>query len=95
METEFSVFDVLKKVVLWLSPLVFLEGMFLVLFKADKQLRLEEFLNQKIGLRRKLVPEIEKNIYSVHNWLMNRTSVIGIFFIVYSVLIFIVLLHYC
>jgi hypothetical protein len=92
MEGELSFFGILRIMLLWLTPFVFLEGVFLMLFKPEKQQKLEEFLSRKVGLRQRMVPQIEKNIYTFHNWLMHKTPILGIIFIVYSICLFAVLI---
>ncbi len=92
MLEELTVFEVMRTILLWLSPLVFLEGILLLIGKADKQIKLERRLDKEIGgIRKRLIPRIETNIYTFHNWLLKRPFILGLFFIIYSVMLFIIL----
>jgi len=92
MEEQLTIFEVMRTILLWLSPLVFLEGILLLIGKADKHIRLEHRLGKEIGgIRKRLIPKIETNIYTFQNWLVKRTFVLGLFFIICSVMLFTVL----
>ncbi len=89
---ELTIFEITRIVLLWLSPLVFLEGIALLIVKADKHIKLEHRLGREIGgIRKRLVPKLETNIYTFQNWLLKRNFVLGLFFILYSVMMFTIL----
>ncbi len=94
MGEQITVFDVMKTVLLWLSPLVFLEGILLLILKVDKHTKLEHHLSKEVGgIKKRLIPKLETNIYSLQNWLVKRTIVLGLFFIIYSLMLFVVLVR--
>ena len=85
-------FTVLKNVVAYLTPLVFLEGILLLLMKEEKYSKIEEHLGKEIGgIRRRVIPRLENNIFTFQKWLLKRKIILGIFCMVYSVLLFTVL----
>ncbi len=93
MGEQLTIFDVMRTILLWVSPLVFLEGLLLLIIKVDKHIKLENQLGKEIGgIKKRLIPQIETNIYTFQNWLLKRTSILGLFFIIYSVMLFIVLI---
>jgi len=92
MEEELTIFEVMRTILLWLSPLVLLEGIVLLIGKADKQIKIERLLGKEVGdIRKRLIPRIETNIYTFHNWLLKRSFILGLFLIICSVMLFIVL----
>ena len=92
MEEQLTIFEVMRAILLWLSPLVLLEGIVLLIGKADKQIKIERLLGKEVGdIRKRLIPRIETNIYTFHNWLLKRSFILGLFLIICSVMLFIVL----
>ncbi|MFA5356992.1 MAG: hypothetical protein WC301_06305 [Candidatus Omnitrophota bacterium] len=89
---EITVFHVIKTVAFWLTPLVLLEGILLLLLRADKYTKLENRLGKEVGgIRKKMIPRLERDIYILQNWLLKKTPVVGVFFVVYAILLFIAL----
>jgi len=92
MEEQSVMFEVLKAIVLWASPIVFLQGILLLIIKKDGQVKLEERLGKEIGgVRKKLIPKLETNIYDFQNWMLGRIFILSVIFIVYPILIYLVL----
>ncbi len=92
MEEQLTIFEVMRTIVLWLSPVVFLEGVLLLIIKVDKYIKLEHSLGKELGrLRKRVIPRIENNNYTFQNWMLKRTFTLGILFIIYSIMSFIVL----
>ena len=91
MEEQLTIFEVMKTILLWLSPMVLLGGMILLIGKADKSIKLEARLGKEVGIKKRLIPRIETNIYTFQNWILKRTFILGLFFIIYSIMLFIVL----
>ena len=81
----------MRTILLWLTPLAFLAGIFLLTGKVDKCIKLEQFLDKEVGIKKRLIPKIETNIYSFQNWLVKKRVMLGLFLIVYSIVSFIVL----
>ena len=92
MLEELTVFEVMRMALLWLSPIFFLVGMFLLFTKEEKHHKLESVLGKEMGiLNKKLIPRIENNIDIFHKWLIRKRAMLGLFLIVYSTALFIVL----
>ncbi|MDD4939530.1 MAG: hypothetical protein PHE18_01705 [Candidatus Omnitrophica bacterium] len=92
MEEQITFFDVLRTILLWFSPVIFLEGLLLLFMKVDKHIKLENHLEKEVvRIGKRVFPRIETNIYTFQNWMLKKTFGLGIFFIVYSVLIFLAL----
>ena len=92
MEEQITILKVMKAVLLWLSPFIFLEGVLMLIIRVDKHIKLEHYLGKEIGgIRKRIFPKIETNIYAFQNWLLKKTSLLGLFFIFYSILLFAVL----
>lgn len=89
MQAEITVFDIIRPIMFWLSPVIFLFGVLLVLYSNYR--KLEEFLGQEIGgLQKRVVLAIETNIYVFHEWLLERRTLTGVFCIICSILFFFV-----
>ena len=87
-----KVFLAMKTFLLWTCPLVFIEGILLLLTKEDKYSKIEEKLVKEVGgIRKRVFPKIETNIYTFQNWLLKRKLLLGIVFIVYALMLFAVL----
>ncbi len=92
MLEEFTVLEAMKMMLLWLSPIFFLVGLYLLLAKEEKHHKLESVLGKEMGiLNKKLIPRIESNIDIFHKWLIKKRVMLGLFLIVYSTALFIVL----
>ena len=74
MEEQITIFEVMRTILLWLTPLAFLAGIFLLTGKVDKCIKLEQFLDKEVGIKKRLIPKIETNIYSFQNWLVKKTG---------------------
>jgi len=91
---ELTIFDFIWVVMFWLSPLIFLEGVF-ILLAADKYKHVENKLNTQLGwLGKKKASKFDVNIYTFHDWLFKKRVVLGIILITYSVTSFILLKKY-
>ena len=82
-----SFFEMLKYIVKWTCPLVFVLGIVLILYSNYRQL--EDKLGLEIGgIKKRVVPMIETNIYVFHSWLTERKTVLGLICIVFSMAAF-------
>jgi hypothetical protein len=87
MMGEITVFEVMKTILLWTSPVMFMLGIMLVLYTNYK--RLEEFFGKEIfGVKHKVVPLFETNIYNFHEWLLERRTLVGLICVIFSIAIF-------
>lgn len=84
-------FDIVRLVVLWVSPAILLEGLLLLLLSLDEYKKIEERFSKLGRIKRKRVPKIEANIYTFHNWLLKRKLIVGLICIICSVIFFLVL----
>ena len=84
MNAEFNFFEVLKSFVLYISPVVIIMGFLLILYGNYR--RIEETLARELGgIRKKTIPKFETNIYTFHEWLLEKRILTGIFFIICGV----------
>lgn len=89
-----KVFEVLRFILLGMTPLVFLEGLLLLLVKEQKYEKLEEALGKEIGgIKKRVAPWLENNIYSLQQKLLKKKGFLGAFFVIYSALMFFVLIQ--
>jgi len=83
-----TVFDVMRVILFWVSPVVFLVGLFLVV-TAQRYSKFESVINKEIGgIRKRIVPKLETNIFHFHEWLLKRAVIIGFLCMALSVLFF-------
>jgi hypothetical protein len=85
---EYSVlFSSIRLVLLWVSPALFLLGIVLVLYGNYRQL--EDKLGIEIGgIKKRVAPFIETNIYIFHAWLTEKRTIIGLVCIIFSMAVF-------
>jgi hypothetical protein len=85
---EMSIFEIIKPIIFWVSPLIFLVGL-LLLIAEYRYRKLEETLGREVGgLKKKIMPGLETTIYSFQNSLLSKRIIVGIIFIVCSVIFF-------
>jgi len=87
--SETLYFETLRLVVLWTSPVVLLAGIFLISY--GKYNRLDSILEKELGVGKKLIPKLEENIYTFHEWCVKKNVLIGLICIIYSVAMYLVL----
>lgn len=82
-----NIFEILRIALFWSSPVIFLVGLLLVLYANYK--RLEEFFGKELfGIKKKVFPMLETNIYVFHEWLLEKKTLLGVICIVLGVLFF-------
>ncbi|OGX16329.1 MAG: hypothetical protein A2166_04240 [Omnitrophica WOR_2 bacterium RBG_13_41_10] len=92
MIIEYTVFDWLKVAFLWISPALFIMGTILLLLSLEKYKKLEDNLNRNLGGIQKIVmPKIETNIYTFHEWLLSKKVIVGLICIICSLVFFVLL----
>ena len=92
MEEGFDIFYFIRAILLVMSPIMLLMGMIILLAAADKYNKLEEALGKEIGgIRKKVIPKLETNIYTLHGWLLKRKIAIGLICIICSLAFFVAL----
>jgi len=89
MNGEVTIFDIIKVVLLWLSPLIFLESLLLLMLPVDKYTELEAILGKEIGgLKKRISKKLENNISDLHAFLLENKNVVGIICILCSMVFF-------
>jgi len=83
---EVTVFDVLRAIVFWLSPGIFLVGILLILYGNYK--KLETMLSREMGLRKKIFPKLESNNYAFQQWLLEKNTLTGLICLVSGLIFF-------
>ncbi|MFA5410348.1 MAG: hypothetical protein WC321_00590 [Candidatus Omnitrophota bacterium] len=93
MPVGIPVFDRLMVILLWLVPLVFIEGILLLMTSAESYRKIEKALGKELsGVKTRLIPRIETNLYGFSEWLIKRKAIIGLICIVYAVVFLVLLL---
>jgi len=92
MGEGFDIFYWIRAVFLVMSPIMLLMGMIILLAAVDKYNKLEESLGKEIGgIRKKIVPKLENNVYTLHSWMLKRKIAIGLICIICSLAFFMAL----
>ena len=92
MEEGFDIFYWIRTIFLVMSPIMLLMGMIILLAAADKYNKLEEALGKEIGgIRKRIVPKLEDNVYTLHSWMLKKKIVIGLICIICSLAFFMAL----
>jgi len=92
MSGEATFFDILRIVMLWMSPVIVLVGLLLLLLNRGAYGSLEDKLGREVGgIKKRIIPLIETNINSPHNWMLARKNIVGLVFIVCFLVIFLFL----
>ncbi len=89
---SYDFFAIVRIIMLWLSPAIFLEGLLLLLLSIDEYKRVEEGFSKLGKARKKRLPKLEANIYTFHNWLLKRKIIVGLICIICAVIFFVVLI---
>jgi len=86
---EQSIFQIVGEFVLWLSPVIFCIGAFLILAPKFYK-KMEDNLNKEIGgIKKRVAPKLESNIYTFQSWMLAKNNLIGLLCIVSSFVFFI------
>ncbi len=83
---EWAFFDIMREIIFWSSPVVLLLGLILIAY--HNYGRVEVVLGKEYGLRKRIFPKLEQNIYSFHEWCLKRRILIGLACIIYSLVVF-------
>ena len=87
---DITIFDFMKPVLVLISPFLLLEGLFLLFLNQNAYIKFESLLGKEMGLKKRILPALEDNIYTFHNWLVERKFVIGLLCILCGILFFVV-----
>ena len=84
---EITILQILRRIVFWSSPVIFFVGVLLVLYANYRNI--EVALSKEIGgIRKKIVPKLETNIYSFQEFLLQKNTVVGLICVVSAMVIF-------
>jgi hypothetical protein len=86
---EWVFFDVMREIILWTTPVAFLMGMILLVY--SNYSKFEAFMGKEYGLRKRILPKLEANIYSFHEWCLKKRTLLGLACIIYSVVVYFLL----
>jgi hypothetical protein len=84
--TDWVFFDVLREIFLWTTPVVFLMGVALLVYSNYNNF--EKLMGREFGLHKRILPKIEQNIYTFHEWCLQKHILIGLACIIYAVVVF-------
>jgi hypothetical protein len=86
-----TIFDTIKLILFWTSPLLLLLGIIVLFSPSAKYAKLENILGRKMGgITKIVVPALETDIYTFHNWLLKKRIIVSLVFIICSIAFFIV-----
>jgi len=88
-EEILTVFEAMRIILFWFSPVLFILGIVVALYSNYRILE-EKLGRNLIPIKVKRLLVIETNIYTFHEWLMNRRVLVGLSCIVFSVVFFLV-----
>lgn len=90
MPQEITIFEIVGRVLLVLSPIIFAVGILLIMSEY-KYRKLEEILGREIGGLKKITfPKLEATVYTFHEKMMEWRIVVGVIFIACSIIFFMV-----
>ncbi|MFH0935600.1 MAG: hypothetical protein V1828_01890 [Candidatus Omnitrophota bacterium] len=85
---ELPIFQVIRIIIFWTSPVIFLVGLFLIV-TAERYAKLEDKLGREIGgIRKRVIPKLETNIFTFHQWLLKKNVIVGCVYIACAILFF-------
>ncbi|MFC1805151.1 hypothetical protein ACFLZ3_04945 [Candidatus Omnitrophota bacterium] len=89
MMQEVTIFDTMRLVYRWMSPVLFILGLALLFLGLDKYNSIEEKLGKEIGgIKKRVIPKLETNTYVFHQRLLEGKMLIGLLCIVCSAIFF-------
>jgi len=87
MVDDSFIFYAIKEFIFWCSPIIFFVGVLLVLYGNYR--KLETNLAREIGgICKKTFIKWETNIYTFHDWVMERHTLVGLILVVCALLFF-------
>ncbi|MDD5130170.1 MAG: hypothetical protein PHS66_03865 [Candidatus Omnitrophica bacterium] len=82
-------FDWMRVIIFWTSPAVFLVGVALLIY--SNYTKIEAIAGKEYGLRKRILPKLEQNIYIFHEWCLRKHVLIGLVCIIYALVVFLLL----
>jgi hypothetical protein len=87
MSEEVTILDILRIITLWMGPVIMILGSFILVLKSGAYSSLEDKLGKEVGgIRKRIMPLIETNIYSLHKWMLARKNIVSVVFVACSLL---------
>jgi len=88
MSEQITIFEIMRSVLLFVSPIVFIVGV-LLLIAEYRYRKLEEVLGREIGgIRKIIIPKLETTIYTFQEALLRKRVIVGLICIICSALFF-------
>ena len=88
MSEQITIFEIMRSVLFFVSPVIFVVGV-LLLVAEYRYRKLEEVLGREIGgIRKIMIPKLEATIYTFQESLLRKRVIVGLVCIICSVLFF-------
>ena len=85
-----TIFQVIRQIVYWCSALAFFIGILLVMYGNYRNL--EKALGREAGIKKRIMPKLESNIFTFHEWLLQRHTLVGAFLMILGLIVFLALM---
>lgn len=90
MSEQITIFEIMRSVLLLVSPVVFIVGVLLLIVEYRYR-KLEEVLGKEIGgIKKIIIPKLETTIYTFQESLLRKRVIVGLICIICSVLFFLI-----
>jgi len=86
---EWGFFNIMREIIFWTNLVVFLVGVTLLIYSNYRNV--EMLLGREFGIRKRILPKLEQNIYSFHEWCLKKHTLLGLICIIYALVMFLVL----
>jgi hypothetical protein len=83
---QITIFQVLRTIIYWCSPVIFFIGVLLVMYGNYR--KIEQALGKEAGLKERIVPALENNIFTFQEWLLQRHTLVGLICMVVALILF-------
>ena len=83
-------FDIMRGIIIWTAPAALVMG--LALLAVSNFNKIEKIAGKEYGMCKKIFPKIETNIFTFHEWCLDRRIILGLICIIYAIVVF-ALLH--
>ena len=85
-----TIFQVIRKIVYWCSPVVFFVGILLVMYGNYRNI--EQTLGKEVGgIKKRIMPKLENNIFTFQEWLLQKHTLVGVLLMGLGLIVFLVL----
>ncbi len=92
MSREFAVLDIIRTITLLTGPGIIIVSSLLLGLNSNTYSSLEDKLAKEVGgIKKRIMPALETNIYSLHRWMLARKKKVGVASIMCYLLVFLLL----